>query len=260
MAPGQGADGNADGVVDSADYISWRRNLGQPAGVLFSENFDSLPSTSVLDGQNLPGWNVVSPHLQVTSRNAVTAPNGLHGIGTQRGAMFHQAQESTELQFKFFRKENASSNDGGGDSIEIGITQSASLHALYRSLTGSRVAFVTDARSNRQQTVNFTVYGQNGSEDVILADVNLTGSLLDGVWYDGLIRFEADNTVTFGYKPLGTAHYMSSPGHPLPTGFQKKLRRCHGVHHTAKSTRRFVWIHSIRRRYGASASDSCVRH
>jgi hypothetical protein len=72
MAPGQGADGNSDSVVDTADYVVWRRNLGQPAGILFSEDFDSLPSTSILDGQNLSGWHVVSPHLQVTSRNAVT--------------------------------------------------------------------------------------------------------------------------------------------------------------------------------------------
>jgi hypothetical protein len=192
-------------------------DTGVPISTLVSENFDALPDGTTLSDQNLPGWKVVEPNLRVSSGRAASTPNGLHGNDSnQRGAMFHQVQRATDLQFRFFRKANAN-NENGGDNVEVGFTQTDLVDPQYKSLTGSRVMFSTDARKDDPDSISFKVLG---ADHTVISDLRLAGELTDGIWYDGFIRLESDNTATFGYKPVGESEYKVSPGHQLPPGFQ----------------------------------------
>jgi hypothetical protein len=57
VTPGDGADGNANGIVDSADYVLWRNNSGQTGSVVGSilGTFDNVTITDPLG--NFSGFN-----------------------------------------------------------------------------------------------------------------------------------------------------------------------------------------------------------
>lgn len=187
----------------------------QGDNIIFSENFDSLPPDTPLTSENLPGWNVLTQPFWTAGDTSATPLNSISGSSAERSVMFHDACGISELRFSFLQTLGIVGNGGEHTTAEIGVTVGEQYVSYYNTLSGPRINFFIGSQNlgDRRFAVNDFVNGEN----VTLSYWDI--SVSENVWYDGLIRIEADNTATFGYKLASDSQFTLSTGHTLPSSF-----------------------------------------
>lgn len=188
------------------------------AATIWSEDFDSLSAGTVLTSANMPGWTFKgteggSTAIATTSDSAASSPNAVShlGNGGSRGNMFHDATGVSELRFSFYRREKTNPVNYQTANTEIGFTSNQDLN-IYNQMTGPKVIFYMEANQAASgATMGF--YTQESEASPYVNRWDLLGVLDDSTWHDGLIRFETDSTLTFGYKALADTDFTLSGGH-----------------------------------------------
>lgn len=181
----------------------------------FLETFDDVPSGTELHGAGLSGWDIKEGPIFANSEESASSPNSIGGDQSGRGVMFHAAADASTLYFSFLIAENS-----GSQSINVALVTSDAYDQFYHLLdysAGPSIQFLED-----RGEVEFVIYGEALPGDLPQEIVPLT-DISAQTWYDGMIRIETDNTVTFGHKLRTDSDFTLSNGHALPPGFETEF-------------------------------------
>lgn len=195
------------------------------AAVIWSEDFDHLAPGTELTNANMPGWNVPtlggSGRLYTTNESAASVPNAVHTYPSGRALMFHEATGANELLFSFYRRQKTNPVHYHSATAEIGFATNDDNNSSNQ-MTAPKVFFYMAAGAAGDGGTgdrNLGFYTQDAEGSSYVSRWDLLGVLSDSTWYDGLIRFEADDTLTFGYKALADTDFTLSGGHASLAGF-----------------------------------------
>ena len=208
------------------------------ATVLWSEDFDNLASGTVLTDANMPGWTMVSPvsgEMMTTNESSASSPNAIRGCPSERGLMLHDATGVNELRFSFYRREKTNASYPSA-TAEIGFTSDAGIDAWYHIMNGPKIVFYSHATAG--EALGF--YTREDINSPFVSQWDLLGVLSDSTWYDGLIRFENDGTLTFGYRALGDTDFVLSGAHASISGFSPTYVGVAAFQHSLTNGRAFL--------------------
>lgn len=134
--------------------------------------------------------------------------------------MFHPLSGNTLIRFSFYSALTDST------SIQIGLTEDQAFDDTYHTLdgTGNRILLTTRQDDDNRRAVQLIVYGDGNSGDEVISRTIVPSIQLDmDAWYEGIIRLDDDNTVTFGYRRLSEPNFTLFTGNPVPPDFDPQF-------------------------------------